>query len=129
MSVAISYPFTLDGYGKIKTTDIYSKIYLDRIFTLLSTPLKQRPMLQSYGSSTNTLLFESGNTLEESVSEIVRSAINTWLPDVYIHQIKVGIPDENGIADIDISVRLPNGNVSSVSLTTATFSYSGEITR
>lgn len=129
MSVAISYPFTLDDAGRIVSTDQYSKIYLDRVLTLLSTTPKQRPMLQSYGADAGSVAFESGNNLQESISNIVRTAVNTWLPDIFVHEISVGLPDENGIADVTITVRLPNGNVSSVSLTTATFNYDGEIVR
>lgn len=129
MSVAISYPFTMDDTGKITTTDQYSKIYLDRVLTLLSTTPKQRPMLQSYGADAGTIAFESSNNLQESIPNIVKTAISTWLPDVFVQEVSVGLPNENGIAEVNISVRLPNGNVSAVSLTTATFNYDGEIIR
>ena len=129
MTIAISYPFTLDDSGKIEKTDQYNKIYLDRVLTLLSTNVRQRPILQSYGSDTGQVSFESGNAIEDDVTNIIKTAIGTWLPDLFVHQINVGVPDENGISSIDVVIRLPNGNMSAVSLTTATFNYDGEITR
>lgn len=129
MTIAISYPFTLDGFGKIVTADQYTKVYLDRVLTLLSTNIRQRPILQTYGSDVGSISFESNNELEASISNIITSAISTWLPDIAVNKVTVGLPDENGIADITLIVKLPNGNVSSVALTTATFNYDGGVTR
>lgn len=129
VSVAIAWPFRLDDTGKVISTENYNKIYLDRALTLLSTNLRQRPILQLYGTDIGKYMFESDNNLEAAISATVSSAIGTWLPDVSVQKVTVGLPGENGTADVEILLRLPNGNVSSISLTTATFGYDGTITR
>lgn len=129
VSVAISWPFRLDDSGKVESTSLYNKIYLDRVLTLLSTNLRQRPILQLYGTDIGKYLFESDNNLEAAIATTVTDAVNIWLPDLSVQKVTVGLPDENGVAAVDIVIRMPNGNMSSLTLTTATFGYDGEITR
>ena len=52
----VLYPFALDNSGKVETTADSSKAYLDRITTLLSTTVGQRPMAQDYGLNLATIL-------------------------------------------------------------------------
>lgn len=125
---AISYPLTLDDSGKIVATENRVKIYLDRVLTLLSTNVKQRPVLQSYGSNIGRALFESDNDLATAIDSTVREAISAWLPEIYVNKVLVGLPDEDGVANVEIIVRTPDGNVTSITLTTATFGYDGTIT-
>ena len=47
---AISFPFTLDPFGVVETTSSQTKIYQDRVLTLLSTAVGERPMRPTYGT-------------------------------------------------------------------------------
>jgi hypothetical protein len=72
----VSYPFTLDTIGIVKSTDLVSKIYEDRLLTLLSTQVGQRPMRPTYGVDLSRAFFEneyivdSGNVETDSDEEI-----------------------------------------------------------
>jgi len=44
---AISFPFTLDPFGKTTSTTDQRKIYQDKVLTLLSTAVGERPMRPS----------------------------------------------------------------------------------
>lgn len=125
---AISYPLTLDDSGRIVSTENPAKIYLDRILTLMSTNVKQRPVLQSYGTNVGKALFENDSNITTAIDAAVRESIAAWLPDIYVNKVSVSLPNEEGVSDVEIIVKTPDGRVSVVTLTTATFGYDGTIT-
>lgn len=126
---AISYPFTLDAKGKVNYTESTSKIYLDRVLTLLSTNINQRPILQEYGTDIGTALFENDNSITTATSSAIREAMKNWLPEVTINNITVFEPDDEGIANINIDLIFPNQVSSTLNITTAIFSYDGMVTK
>lgn len=129
MTSAISYPFTLDIFGNTKATEETVKIYLDRVLTLLSTNIGQRPILQGYGTDLMSALFENDNNLARAVDQAVRQAIARWIPDIGIEKIDVGPVNQDGEAQVVITLIMPDNNLASVTLSTSTFGADGTITR
>ena len=126
---AISYPFTLNEKGKVNSTSSTSKMYLDRVLTLLSTNITQRPISQDYGTDIGTALFENDNNIELAASSAIREALTTWLPEVRLNNITVSEPDEDGIASIQLDLVFPNQVTSTLAISTAIFDYDGTVTR
>lgn len=124
---AISYPFTLSPLGVLDSTENPVKIYIDRLLTLLSTSPGQRPMLPEYGTDVLRALYENDNQLEFSINQAVRSAVNVWLPEISIEEINVSLPDEEGSAEVEILVKLPNSTITTLSVSTAIFNIDGTI--
>lgn len=129
MTNAISFPYTMDVFGNTTATTDVTKIYLDRLLTLLSTNIGQRPILQDYGTDLMRALFENENNLENAVNQAVKEAVSRWIPQMSIEKITVGTVDQEGHADVVISVVLPNDTIASVNISTATFGADGSITR
>ena len=129
MTNAISFPYTMDVFGNTTATTDITKIYLDRLLTLLSTNIGQRPILQDYGTDLMRALFENENNLENAVNQAVKEAVSRWIPQMSIEKITVGTVDQEGHADVVISVVLPNDTIASVNISTATFGADGSITR
>ena len=133
----VSYPFTLDTIGIVKSTDLVSKIYEDRLLTLLSTQVGQRPMRPTYGVDLSRAFFEneyivdSGNvtTFTKAVTEAIRNSVQTWLPDITIDDVIVENPGLNGIASLEILITVPGSISTSLNTTTAIFGNDGTITR
>ena len=129
MSKAIAYPYTLDGFGVVKPTIDVNKIYLDRVLTLLSTNIGQRPILQDYGTDIESALFENQNDFEAAVNQAIRQAIARWIPDIQISEIKVGLPDQDGIGQVGITLIMPDSTLTSLTVSTSNFGADGTITR
>jgi phage baseplate assembly protein W len=129
MTKAINFPFNFRGNGTLIETEDIAKIYVDRVLTLLSTNTGQRPMAQTYGTDLSEALFENDNKLEAAVKEAVTSSLNRWIPEVVAEEIIVGMPDETGIAEVDIRLRLPNNVTTAVQINTAIFYADGKITQ
>lgn len=126
---SISYPFRLDAKGKVGSTTSTNKMYLDRVLTLLSTNIEQRPIAQNYGTDLGTALFENEGDIILATQSAIREAIKTWLPEVTIGSIAVSPPNEEGVADIQLNLVFPNRVTNTLNITTAIFSYDGMVTR
>jgi len=133
----IAYPFSLDIKGVLSVTDLVAKVYEDRLLTLLSTNIGQRPMLPAYGVDLSRAFFEneyiseSGNVTSyaKSVEQAIREATQKWLPDITVNQVLVGNPGQDGQASIEILITVPGSVTTSLNTTTAIFYTDGTITR
>jgi hypothetical protein len=128
MSVAINWPFTFDYFGVLDITDDAQKIYEDRVLTLLSTNVGQRPMLPNYGTNMGVALFENENSFADAARQAIRTAITTWIPNVSIDSVVIGTFDDfSNEADITINLILPGNVLVSVDTTTAILNYDGTV--
>ena len=129
MTSAISYPYTIDIFGNAKASTDTVKIYLDRVLTLLSTNIGQRPILQDYGTDVMRALFENDNNISLAIDQAVRRAIARWIPEIEVESITVGQVDREGNATVVINLIMPDNSLTSVSLSSATFNIDGTVTR
>jgi len=125
---SIKYPLTLDKYGVISATEDLGSIYLDRLVTLLSTHIGQRPMYPEYGTDFGTALFENEGRIQQSVEAAVNTAVKRWMPDVKLIRVSSAIFDRDGKATLDVSIQIPNGTVVQTVIRTAVFRANGTIT-
>ena len=128
MSSAINYPYTIDPVGVVATTDQPSKIWLDRLLTLLSTNVGQRPMLTSYGTDLMRALFENENVLDTAIKQAVNTAVTVWLPEIKISSISTVLPEYGGQAQVTITVILPDSTIKTLDVSSAIFSSDGTVT-
>jgi phage baseplate assembly protein W len=124
---AIKFPFTTQTNGIVQTTDNSSKIYLDKVVTLLSTNVGQRPMLPTYGVDWSLALFENDGDAELAVPRAINTAISTWIPSVSVENISVEPDYLNGTENITIDLKLPNNILTSLTLNSSVINYDGTI--
>lgn len=124
---AINFPFTLDPFGKVGTVTTESKIYLDRLLTLLSTQVGQRPMLPEYGTDIAKALFENEEDFFLAARTAITDAVSTWLPELRIDKLELENLDEQGFANIKVIVELPDAKITSITVNTAIFGANGMI--
>lgn len=124
---AINYPFTLDLFGKLDAVTTESKIYLDRLLTLLSTPVGQRPWDPDYGTDIAKALFENENDFYVAVRVAITDAVARYLPELRISALTLEEVNSDGYANIGITVELPNDRLGSVSISSAVFGANGLI--
>jgi len=127
MSLSINYPYTLDTSGVVGSTSNSPKIYLDRVLTLLSTSVGQRPMLPTYGVDWSKALFENDNEAQPAISAAIRSAIATWIPEVTVNAVLFAVNSGQGVEYVTLEVTLPDDTVTSVTVNTNLLNYNGTI--
>ena len=128
MTVAISFPFTLDTFGVLASTEDANKIYLDKVLTLLSTNVGQRPMVPEYGIDWGVALFETENNAKAAIPAAIRAAIARWIPDVQVYNITMQ-DQQDGIEYVNIQLVLPDNTLTTLPVSTATFNIDGTVIR
>jgi phage baseplate assembly protein W len=126
---AISFPFTLDPFGVVNTTTSQEKIYQDRVLTLLSTTVGERPMRATYGTDIASALFETQGDAEKAAETAIRTAMRTWLPEVTIERIDLKSIDDAGRLQVNLSLVLPDYSSTAVTVYTTTLNPDGSTTR
>lgn len=126
---AISFPFTLDPFGVVNTTTSQEKIYQDRVLTLLSTTVGERPMRATYGTDIASALFETQGNAEKAAETAIRTAMRTWLPEVTIERIDLQSTDDTGTLRVNLALVLPDYSSTAVTIYTTTLNPDGSTTR
>jgi len=125
---AIRFPFEIDKSGKIISTEIATKIYQDRVLTLLSTVVYQRPMMPGYGVDIARSLYETMGNMYSSIGESISRAMGYSLPYIKLKDVQIDSSSpsvETGI-NVTVLIELPNGSASEVNVNSSTFLPSGE---
>jgi phage baseplate assembly protein W len=126
---AISFPFTLDPFGKVISTTTQEKIYQDRVLTLLSTSIGERPMRPTYGTNIAAAMFENQGKIDAAINEAIRSAIGTWIPELTVEKVVVTGFLEDGQVAVELNVTLPDFTTSNIKVLSTTLNPDATTTR
>jgi phage baseplate assembly protein W len=126
---AISFPFTLDPFGKTASTTDQRKIYQDRVLTLLSTAVGERPMRPTYGTNIATAMFENQGNLEKAINDAIRSAISKWIPELTVNNIFLKGFLDTGAVTVELNVSLPDFIEDNITVVTTTLNPDATTTR
>jgi phage baseplate assembly protein W len=126
---AISFPFTLDPFGKLTSTTNQEKIYQDRVLTLLSTAVGERPMRPTYGTNVAVAMFENQGKIEAAINDAIRNAISTWIPELTVEKIVVTGFLEDGQVAVELNVTLPDFTTSNIKVLSTTLNPDATTTR
>jgi phage baseplate assembly protein W len=126
---AISFPFTLDPFGKLTSTANQEKIYQDRVLTLLSTAVGERPMRPTYGTNVAVAMFENQGKIEAAINDAIRNAISTWIPELTVEKIVVTGFLEDGQVAVELNVTLPDFTTSNIKVLSTTLNPDATTTR
>ena len=129
MTTSISFPYTIDNTGKVTSVTSTGKLYVDRVLTLLSTNVGQRPMTPSYGVDWSTAIFENDGDSDTAISQAITVAVAKWIPEVTISSIEIGSSNTDGVKDVTIGLNLPDNSLYTLAVNTGLFNYDGTITR
>ena len=129
MNTSLSYPYTIDPAGVVTNTVTVTKLYLDRVVTLLSTNVGQRPMTPTYGVDWSTSLFENDGDFTAAVTQAIKVAVATWIPEVTVTSITISNDELNGINTVLLGVQLPDDTVANLTINPGLFTYDGTVTR
>ena len=76
---AISLPFSIDTSGSIGTTTEQSKIWTDRVRSVLGTSLRERVMRPTFGTLIPFSLFNNVENAVEEIRDEVTRAFDRYL--------------------------------------------------
>jgi len=105
---AISLPFTIDAYGNVAKTTDQSKIWMDRVHTVIGTAVRERVMRPSFGTQVPLSTFDSGEIAQEKIRVEIFNAFNTYLSALTLTNLDVSFDEPSATVSVDVTYSLPN---------------------
>lgn len=109
--VAISLPFGVDRYGKVGSTTDQSKIWADRVRSLIGTSLRERVMRPNFGTVIPFALFETSEVASTEIETEVKSAFLKFLPTLSLQEVTASFDEANNVINTSVIYALPNDEV------------------
>jgi phage baseplate assembly protein W len=128
MSKALSFPYTISPSGVAQYTESATKIYLDRVLTLLSFYVGQRPMEPKYGVDWSRSLFENDSDARIAIPVAISEAVSNWIPQVTVTAVEFSSENTDGTENVIVSLKLPDDTLTSLTINTGTINYNGTTT-
>lgn len=108
---AIALPFAIDPYGKVGATQEQSKIWADRVRSVLGTAVRERLMRATFGTLIPFALFETDTTAESQIRVEVEQAFVKQLSLLSLQSIVVTIDSYTNVLNVEVIYALPNNEV------------------
>lgn len=108
---AIALPFSVDPYGKISVTSDQSKIWADRVRSVVGTTLKERVMRPDFGGTIAYSVFESAEKAQEAISADVAEVFSVQLPLLTLNGVSSTFDEYTSTLTTDITYSIPNNKV------------------
>lgn len=105
---AISLPFKIDSFGVIGTTIDQSKIWADRVRSVLGTSLRERVMRPTLGTLIPYALFNDVDNATYEIKDEVQKAFERQLPLLTLMSVDVKEDAYTNTLTLTISYSLPN---------------------
>jgi phage baseplate assembly protein W len=122
---AISLPFRIDDFGNVQQSTSQSKIWADRVKSVIGTSFGERVMLTGeYGTEIPINFFENMSEISEKISSEVRSAFSINLPTLELVETIVTLEEAIGTVYVEVSYLLPSKEQNAVTIGLATISPS-----
>jgi phage baseplate assembly protein W len=113
---AISLPFQIDDFGNIATATSQSKIWADRVRSVIGTSVGERVMRVNYGTQIPINFFENVDLVSEVIEEEVNQAFFNSLPELELEETIVVIDELLGIVNAEIKYFLPSKEQTTITI-------------
>jgi phage baseplate assembly protein W len=123
--VAISLPFSIDPYGKVSQTKDQSKIWADKVRSVVGTAVNERVMRPLFGTDIPLAICENQDSAADIVQDLVTTSFNTQLPRLDLQSVNTAFDSFTGTINLEIIYALPNEEV--VSPTIGFIALSGNL--
>lgn len=109
--VAITLPFSINPYGSIATTTEQSKIWSDRVRSVIGTNLRERIMRPNFGTLVPSSFMETADDAESIITTEVGSAFATQLSLLDLQETSILYDEYTNQLNVTITYALPNNEV------------------
>lgn len=109
----IALPFSIDSYGKVSSTESQSKIWSDRVRSVLGTTLRERLMRPNFGTLVPYSLFNTETNANTEINNEVRRAFAEQLSLLTLQNVVVNSDTYTNTITVEAVYGLPNNEVTS----------------
>jgi phage baseplate assembly protein W len=104
----IALPFSIDPYGKISVTSDQSKIWADRVRSVMGTFLRERVMRPEFGTDVPYSVFNTQEAAQQEISTETAQAFSQHLPLLTLDSVSSSFDSYSGVINVTITYKLPN---------------------
>jgi len=123
---AISLPFKLDTYGRIATATDFSKIWADRVRSVMCTMIEERVMEPTFGTKIALSMFDGVRDAVPDIKVEVEQAFVKFLSTLVLDNVEVTFDESNtdssGAIFVEVEYTLPNNKTDSIIVAVAAIS-------
>ena len=109
--VAISLPFSIDVYGKVKSSTEQSKIWADRVRSVLGTTIRERVLRPGFGTLIPFALFNTETSAQAQIQTEVSKAFAQQLPLLNLETVNATVDQYTNVLTVETVYGLPNNEV------------------
>ena len=113
---AIALPFSINSFGRVTDTTEMSKIWADRVRSVIGTALRERVMLPDFGTDIPSSVFETTEEADSQIQTEVIRAFNEQLSALTLDEVSSTFDEFTGVMNVDITYALPNDEVVNTSI-------------
>jgi phage baseplate assembly protein W len=113
---AIVLPFSINSFGRVTDTTEMSKIWADRVRSVIGTALRERVMLPDFGTDIPSSVFETTEEADSQIQTEVIRAFNEQLSALTLDEVSSTFDEFTGVMNVDITYALPNDEVVNTSI-------------
>jgi phage baseplate assembly protein W len=114
--IAVSLPFTIGPTGRVMETSDQSKIWQDRVRSVIGTSLGERVMRYSYGSTLYREVFDNQTEIAEKIRGIVFDAFTNHIEVLELEDVTTSFDETAGSMAVTIFYRLPNNELNTLTV-------------
>jgi phage baseplate assembly protein W len=108
---AIALPFSVDSYGKVSSTKDQSKIWADRVRSVLGTTIRERVIRPNFGTLIPFALFNTETGAVSQVEAEVNKAFSQQLSLLNLQKVNVTVDQYTNVLTVEAIYGLPNNEV------------------
>lgn len=112
----ISLPFTVDAYGLVGSTSDQSKIWTDRVRSVIGTSLRERVLRPEFGTVIPFAMFETMDDAGTEIRAEIEKAFNGQLPLLSLEKVELKIDESSSTISATITYDLPNNETVSTTI-------------
>jgi phage baseplate assembly protein W len=116
---AISLPFTITAQGNVAATNSQSKIWQDKVFSVIATSIGERVNRQLFGTKISTENFNVSDGkigAQNIIQNEVNSAFSSFLPKLRLVNVMTDFSIDSSTVTVTVDYQMPNQTNQSVVL-------------
>jgi phage baseplate assembly protein W len=104
---AISLPFSIDSYGNVSSTKDQTKIWADKVRSVVGTTVGERVMRTDFGTQIPYATFNGRQVVADATKRELYTAFAKFLPALTLQEVDVTF-SEDTLVSADVTYALPN---------------------
>jgi phage baseplate assembly protein W len=108
---ALSLPFSIDSYGKVSVSTDQSKIWADRVRSVIGTTVRERVMRPTVGTLIPFSMFNSETSAVAQIEVEIQKAFTEQLKLLNLNSVNITVYEYTNVLNVEVIYALPNNEV------------------